>query len=82
VRRSLIWKRAIEYGAILVELGSFEAEHLIEGRKCLSDLGLQDRLEIAAARAIGKPRESTQETPSPQETIAASLVDERDRRRS
>jgi hypothetical protein len=42
---------------VLAELGAAEAEHLIEGRKTLADVGLQERLEKAAASAIGKPIE-------------------------
>jgi Putative phage integrase len=42
---------------VLAELGAAEAEHLIEGRKTLADFGLQERLEKAAASAIGRPIE-------------------------
>jgi hypothetical protein len=42
---------------LLVELGATETQHLIEGRKTLADLGLQEKLERAAAAAIGRPIE-------------------------
>jgi hypothetical protein len=42
---------------LLVELGAAETQHLIEGRKTLADFGLQDKLERAAAAAIGHPME-------------------------
>ncbi|MET4479152.1 VPA1269 family protein [Bradyrhizobium sp. F1.13.3] len=40
---------------LLVEVGANEAQNLIEGRKTLTDLGLQEKLERAAAAAIGRP---------------------------
>jgi hypothetical protein len=40
---------------LLVELGASEAQNLIDGRKTLADLGLQSKLETAAAGAIGLP---------------------------
>jgi hypothetical protein len=42
---------------LIVELGAVEAETLIDGRKTLADLGLQTKLESAAAAAIGRPIE-------------------------
>ena len=42
---------------LLVELGASEAQNLIEGRKSLADLGLQDKLETVAAAAVGRPIE-------------------------
>jgi hypothetical protein len=42
---------------LLVELGAAETQNVIEGRKTLADLGLQDKLERAAAAAIGHPIE-------------------------
>lgn len=40
---------------LLVELGAAEAQNLIDGRKSLADLGLQDKLEKVAAAAVGRP---------------------------
>jgi hypothetical protein len=40
---------------LLVELGAAEAQNLIDGRKTLADVGLQAKLETAAAGAIGSP---------------------------
>ena len=40
---------------LLVELGAVETQNVIEGRKTLAEVGLQDRLERAAAAAIGRP---------------------------
>lgn len=40
---------------LLVELGAMEAQNLVEGRKTLAEVGLQDRLERVAAAAIGRP---------------------------
>jgi hypothetical protein len=42
---------------LLVELGAAEAQNVIEGRKSLAEVGLQDKLERAAAAAIGRPIE-------------------------
>ncbi|MDO9294354.1 VPA1269 family protein [Bradyrhizobium sp.] len=42
---------------LLVELGAAEAQNVIEGRKSLADLGLQDKLETVAAAAVGRPIE-------------------------
>lgn len=42
---------------LLVELGATEAQNLIDGRKSLADLGLQDKLETVAAAAVGRPLE-------------------------
>lgn len=39
---------------ILSELGSKEAQNLIDGRKTLNDFGLQDRLEETCRKSIGK----------------------------
>jgi Putative integrase len=40
---------------VIVELGAAEAQNLIEGKKTLADFGLQEKLEAAAARAVGHP---------------------------
>jgi hypothetical protein len=42
---------------LLVELGATEAQRLLEGRTTLIDLGLQEKLERAAAAATGRPLE-------------------------
>lgn len=42
---------------LLVEIGALETQNVIEGRKTLADLGLQERLEHAAVAAIGHPIE-------------------------
>lgn len=43
---------------VLVELKATEAQNLIDGRKTLADYGgLQERLEAAAGKAIGRPIE-------------------------
>ncbi|MCK9908191.1 VPA1269 family protein [Microbacteriaceae bacterium K1510] len=42
---------------LIVELGAAETEAVIDGRKTLADLGLQDKLEVAATNAIGRPIE-------------------------
>jgi hypothetical protein len=42
---------------LLVELGASETQNVIEGRKTLAELGLQERLEDAARAAIGRPIE-------------------------
>ncbi|MEH3119630.1 MAG: hypothetical protein PGN25_19120 [Methylorubrum populi] len=40
---------------LLMELGARETDLLASGRKSLSDLGLQERLETACRDAVGKP---------------------------
>jgi hypothetical protein len=40
---------------LLSELGAMEAQNLIDGRKTLADLDLQDRLEGAVRQSIGRP---------------------------
>jgi hypothetical protein len=40
---------------LLTELGAAEADNLIEGRKTLADLGLQDRLQDTVRACIGRP---------------------------
>lgn len=42
---------------LLVRLGALEAENVFEGRKTISELGLQDALENAIRTAIGRPFE-------------------------
>ena len=42
---------------LIVELGAVEAETLIDGRKTLADFDLQEKLETAAAAAVGRPIE-------------------------
>lgn len=42
---------------LLSEVGAFEVQSVIEGRKTLSELGLQERLENIASRSIGRPLE-------------------------
>jgi hypothetical protein len=50
-------KRAADAMAavILIEIGAHETQALIEGRKTLADLGMQERFESACRRAIGPP---------------------------
>ena len=40
---------------LLIRIGAVEADNLFEGRKTLADLGLQEPLEAACAKAVGKP---------------------------
>lgn len=47
----------------IAELGAAEAQNLIDGRKTLVDFGLQDKLEMAASHAIGRPTERLSLTP-------------------
>ncbi|MBR0841743.1 hypothetical protein JQ607_16215 [Bradyrhizobium liaoningense] len=42
---------------LLVELGAAETQNVIDGRKSLADVGLQDKIERAAEAAIGRPIE-------------------------
>ncbi|AMB44058.1 VPA1269 family protein [Methylobacterium sp. AMS5] len=55
---------------LLLELGAAETDHLAAGRKSLSDLGLQDKLEAACRTAVGKPLNRIEARPLP-ETIPA-----------
>lgn len=58
---------------LLTRLGAIEAEALIEGRKTLQDLGLQDRLESVVQETIGRPLDRTaftsREGPIPMRTV-------------
>lgn len=58
---------------LIVELGATEAQKLIDGRKSLADVGLQERLEQAATRAIGHPMERLSLS-GPVITLASSSV--------
>jgi hypothetical protein len=43
---------------LLIELKATETQNLIDGKKTLADFsGLQERLEAAASKAIGRPLE-------------------------
>lgn len=44
---------------LLGELGAQEAQNLIEGRKTLEELGLQERIQEVARNSIGRPLERT-----------------------
>jgi hypothetical protein len=57
---------------LLVELGATETQNVIEGRKTLADLGLQEKLERAAAAAIGHPIEKLSLAPPAAATIEAA----------
>lgn len=60
---------------ILIELQATEAQNLIDGKKSFADFpGLQDRLEAAAARAIGRPLERLA-LPRPYRPPAIELIE-------
>jgi hypothetical protein len=58
---------------LLMELGAAETDDLATGLKSLSELGLQERLEAACRRAIGRPLERIDQ----QRTVTALLEDAR-----
>ncbi|KUL93385.1 hypothetical protein DK26_24010 [Bosea sp. WAO] len=54
---------------LLGELGAQEAQNLIEGRKTLEELGLQERIQEVARKSIGRPLERAALTPSGREIL-------------